>query len=461
MLKTDITKQRKERHNKTAEDFTPKSVCNILIYMSRQLKYNRKLTFCDTSCGTGNIICRYLENRISFMSDDIEEFFDLVSRTYGYDIVPENVEECKRNIRKFLPVFVDDDTVYGPYLEELNKILDRNIICADYLMVPPAIASGFDLIIQNPPYLQGTYLDFMEKAFDDLDDYGELVSIQPATWLINLHNKGKNHIYRDLKRKFSHLTTKVIIENYNEKFNTGLYVPFSIISVYKRNVEKFFDVEVCGEKFTCESLGDINMIDSTIGAKAIINDIVNKCLAYGDTMKNHIYQNGKTETNKDTHYLKYLKIIGRSFCGDPRTSEGWYVNGLLAPPCYYAIADVRPGISDTPHYQLKNGRTYKNPEFTDVLSDQVYGTKEELENFVHNVYHCNIFPFIAILFNNNMANQSRHYVPWIVDKKYTEEEIYEILDLNSQEIETIGSTVSKFNKDNDWYKRLQFGYDSF
>lgn len=226
----------------------------------------------------------------------------------------------------------------------------------------------------------------------------------------------------------------------------------------KVHIEKFIDVEVIGKNFTCECLSDINLIDSTIGAKDIILDIINKCKNSGGVLEDFIYKKGQ-EVPDNTHYLKFLRIIGRSFCGDPRVTDEWYENELLSPICYYSIADKRAGIKDTPHYQLANGRTYQNPLFTNILSDQIYGTKEELENFVYNVYNCDLFPFLGIIFNFNMRNQCYHYIPFLSYSKYYSDEIYKILNLTDQEISIIEKTIKKFKRNSDWYKRLQFGYD--
>ena len=441
------------------EVFTPQEICNTLIRMSRYCKYNQNykdwIEFCDTSCGIGNIIIRFLDNKFNYCNDEWE-VIELISHIHGYDIDQKNVNECKKRIfdwtKNSILIFTDSFI----FEKTITEILDKNIICCDYLTTK--VDKKFDLIIQNPPYIQGLYLKFLEKAYNDLNEAGEMVSIQPATWLLNFHTKGYKKTYDKLKRMFSHLTDKVIIENYNDEFGTSLYVPYSIIHVDNRNIEKFIDVEVIGENFTCECLSDINLIDSTIGAKEIILDIINKCKNSGGVLEDFIYKKGQ-EVPDNTHYIKFLNLIGRSFCGDPRVTDEWYENELLSPICYYAIADKRAGIKDTPHYQLANGRTYQNPLFTNTLSDQIYGTKEELENFMYNVYNCDLFPFLGIIFNFNMRNQCYHYVPFLSYSKYYSDEIYKILNLTDQEIGIIEKTIKKFKRGSNWYKRLQFGYD--
>lgn len=44
----------------------------------------------------------------------------------------------------------------------------------------------FDYIVANPPYNKTLHLDVFKKCIDTLNDNGELVIIEPATWLIDL-----------------------------------------------------------------------------------------------------------------------------------------------------------------------------------------------------------------------------------------------------------------------------------
>ena len=50
-------------------------------------------------------------------------------------------------------------------------------------------------------------------------------------------------------------------------------------------------------------------------------------------------------------------------------------------------------------------------------------------------------------------NNSKNYVPWIVDKKYSDEEIYKKLDLNQEEIDLIDKTIKKYEINSPWFKR--------
>ena len=54
-------------------------------------------------------------------------------------------------------------------------------------------------------------------------------------------------------------------------------------------------------------------------------------------------------------------------------------------------------------------------------------------------------------------NNSKNYVPWIVDKKYSDEEIYKKLDLNQEEIDLIDKTIKKFERYSPWFKRYSNG----
>ena len=54
-------------------------------------------------------------------------------------------------------------------------------------------------------------------------------------------------------------------------------------------------------------------------------------------------------------------------------------------------------------------------------------------------------------------NNSLPYVPWIVDKKYTNEEIYKLFDFTKDEIELIENTIKRYERNSPWFKRYMTG----
>ena len=85
--------------------------------------------------------------------------------------------------------------------------------------------------------------------------------------------------------------------------------------------------------------------------------------------------------------------------------------------------------------------------------DSVYGTKKELENWKYFTEHNNIVVFVNICLTIDENNNSREYLPWLVDKKYTDEEIYKLLNINEEEQQFIENVVARFERNSDWFKR--------
>ena len=147
----------------------------------------------------------------------------------------------KHNIRKF--VEIEDDK---KYLNIIEKIINKNM--------------KFDYIVQNPPYDKSLHLKFLEKGCEILADNGQMVIIEPATWLINIRQNGKAKIYDKIKEKLDKHISKVIIENYNKEFNTGLYVPFSISYIDLNKTYNNIQFNIFGEKNIVNSIYDCNLI---------------------------------------------------------------------------------------------------------------------------------------------------------------------------------------------------------
>ena len=143
--------------------------------------------------------------------------------------------------------------------------------------------SRFNFVIQNPPYSRSLHLNFLEKGYDMLADDGQMVIIEPSSWLIelrqNIAEKKSSQMkkYIDIKKKINGHISKVIIENYNKEFNVGLYVPFSI--TYINKAKKYNNIEFfnCGIKFSAKH--NMNLKD-----KKII-EILNHNIVCTDTFK--------------------------------------------------------------------------------------------------------------------------------------------------------------------------------
>ena len=65
--------------------------------------------------------------------------------------------------------------------------------------------------------------------------------------------------------------------------------------------------------------------------------------------------------------------------------------------------------------------------------------------------------FINICLTINQQNNSLPYVPWLVDKQYTDEEIYKMFGFNEDDIKLIETTIKKYERYSLWFKRYMCG----
>ena len=315
----------------------------------------------------------------------------------------------------------------------------------------------FDYIIQNPPYNRNLHFKFLEKGIELLSETGKMTIIEPATWLINVKNNSNKKKGNEIKDKYGKHVYKIIIENFNKEFDTSLYTPFSI--TYFDFSKEFSEIDfMCaGDQTTVNSIYDCNLI----GNHDVIKSILNKCVSYGDLMCDHIYKDGETETDEETCFCRYdgyLCWIGTSGYTDfikPRffttdeyfvhTDFGDYYNPYFS--AYYRITlTTRNDISENKHMASE-----------DTLAYQLFGKKEELENWKHFVFNNKLPVFIAMTLNIHRSNNVMDIIPWITDKQYSDEEIYSLLEFSPDEIELIEKTIKKFERHSPWFKRYMAG----
>lgn len=315
----------------------------------------------------------------------------------------------------------------------------------------------FDYVIQNPPYNKSLHLDFFNKGLDMLSNDGKMVIIEPSTWLIDLRKDARNAImYDKIKNRIKDFVYRIVIENYNNEFNVGLSMPFSITYIDKHNEHKNIEFINCGYRkyvnsiYNCNFVGDSNVIDSIFKkVKALYKD---------NLLEHHIY-NKKSKINKNTKFAAIAQVM-RGGCGDPRFSDEWFVNNLYRCYFYHCFND-KESISDTPHKKLCTGYTYENPKYKDELALNIYGENDELNNFKNFVFNNSLSKFINICIIQDMNTSTIHkYIPWIADKHYTDEEIYTLFDFTDEEIKLIETTIKKYERHSPWFKRYMCGPSS-
>ena len=365
--------------------------------------------------------CDYFENMFSYIKNEFCKTIKFKEGQVIYTVINNDSE----------------------YIDFLNSFLDNDM--------------KFDYIIQNPPYSGSLHLDFLKKGYELLSDKGKMVIIEPATWLINVRKTGKAKLYDEIKKMLGKHVYKVVIENMNKQFDTALYVPFSITYIDNKNEYSEIDFSCCGEHRVVNNLYDCNMI----GDYDMIWSILNKIKSYGEkvgSMKDHIYKEGKTKTDENTWFVGYCDIIGRSGVSDPRFGDVWFINGHYTN-CYYPYINFNEEIKNTPIFSLKSGYTYNNPKYSDKLAYQLYGYKQELENWKHFVFNNKIPLFTSIVLVIDQHNTCKDVLCWLTDKQYTDEEIYQLLNI-TEEQKFIDRTIKKYERHSPWFKRYMCGPDS-
>ena len=317
----------------------------------------------------------------------------------------------------------------------------------------------FSNIVLNPPYIKSLHLEIFKNALDLLTDDGHLVIVEPATWLINVRRNGKAKMYDEIKKKIDGHVKSVVIENLNRDFGTGLYVPFSItdIDMSYTGPIKF---TCCGEEKTVNSLYDCNLI----GDYKTIWSILEKVQNYGDMMNGHIT---KEKIGGDYWYAKYSEILSGSKVGCSGVPSGFvnYDNDILWVKTKFGnickgyilncYNDSNSDIEPNPCLSLGRGSVK-----TDKIADNIYGTKQELENWKHFIFNNKLPLFLNIVLTIDQHNNSKEFLPWLVDKQYTDDEINTLFGFTDEEIKLMDDTLKKFEHNSPWFKRYMCGKES-
>ena len=319
----------------------------------------------------------------------------------------------------------------------------------------------FDYIIQNPPYNKSLHLDFLEKGLDLLTEKGRMVIIEPATWLINIRKNGKAKRYDAIKKRIEGHVEKVVIENMNNEFGTGLYVPFATTTIDMSKTFETIELVCCGERKIVKSIYDCNLI----GDYETIWSIIEKCHKFGDMMENHIWDK---KVKKDFYSafseICYTAVAINSSCGSDPDSMVRFTqtkNGDFLNPFFYNGYHNGYEISEAPHKTFQRGHgAIERKAFTDKDAEQVYGTKEELENWKYFIFNNKLPLFLNIVLTFDQHNNSKPHIPWLVDKQYTDEEIGKPLGFTDNEIKFINRTIEKYERNSPWFKRYMCGPDS-
>ena len=175
-------------------------------------------------------------------------------------------------------------------------------------------------------------------------------------------------------------------------------------------------------------------------------------------MSNHIYKGGKFENQ---YFIPYSELCGVSPMGNyafrpiASLSDKNFistVNGEFHRYYFTTLFHPSYDITDTiPKRIASGGSTSAGTKYQDKDCACITGTKEELENYKHYVFNNKLPLFINIVMTIDQHNNSLHYVPWLVDKKYTDEDIYNMYGFTQEEIQLIDDTLLKFERNSEWF----------
>ena len=106
----------RNRIKATGEVFTPTPlVQEVLNALPVELFTDTTKTFIDPSCGDGQFLSEVIIRKMEHGST----FEQALSTVYGIDLMPDNVDECRRRL------------LCG--MEQYRHIVERNIVCGDGL----------------------------------------------------------------------------------------------------------------------------------------------------------------------------------------------------------------------------------------------------------------------------------------------------------------------------------------
>ena len=124
--KTDV---RKARHKQTQEDFTPPEVIDIMLQGQEELFKDFSKSFLDPCIGIGFIYIEVLKKRFEYCKNT-DDILNAISTMYGTELMPDNVEECKKNIIFEIMKFTSEHNM-DINESKVLKVLNHNIVCTD------------------------------------------------------------------------------------------------------------------------------------------------------------------------------------------------------------------------------------------------------------------------------------------------------------------------------------------
>lgn len=385
---------------------------------------------------------------------DYCDIYCIPTSCYGYRLCMTALSVYVDNPEKF--VIFDKSKLQSlglcnKYLKHIMKNKNMNADISDI------IKDGGELYcIQNPPYQKSLHLDFLEIGLELVNKFnGKMVIIEPSTWLINVRKNGKAKTYDTIKEKTNGHIESIVIENLNKEFGTELFMPFAITTIDMTKKFDNIDYICCGEAKKVKSIYDCNLV----GEYNIIWSIFEKVQSFGDMMKTHTT---KEDKGGDFYYTKYAEIVGGNLCGggDGRFASNFMYRNHFMGEYYisYNAPSFHSEITNTISNEIGKKRDRQGNQKNE--SDNcIYGTQTELENWKHFIFNNKLPLFINIVLTIDQHNNSKDFLPWLVDKKYADDEINKLFGFTDDEIKLIDNTIKKYERNSPWFKRYMCGKD--
>ena len=179
---------------------------------------------------------------IAASNETIEYFNRVLEGFMSLEFFGEKLNKQRKLIRKSVRV-IDTTNIYNTIINNNEDAAVSDNKAAHLIMLDEIYKKintmKFDVVIQNPPYNKSLHLDFFEKGLDLLTETGKMVIIEPATWLINVRKNGRANRYDAIKERINGHVKSVIIENFNQEFNTSIDTPFAITTNIINSVKCF------------------------------------------------------------------------------------------------------------------------------------------------------------------------------------------------------------------------------
>lgn len=144
MLMTSSQVKSKKRVTDHGEVFTNKREVNAMLDLVKQETERIDSRFLEPACGSGNFLTEVLRRKLDAVRSkygksqtDYERYAIIaVSSIYGIDILEDNIEECKENLKKtFTEEYAKNKykEINPKVLETVSYILNKNMILGDAL----------------------------------------------------------------------------------------------------------------------------------------------------------------------------------------------------------------------------------------------------------------------------------------------------------------------------------------